>query len=90
MKKLLDFLRHYEPARLAGIRTAALGLAVALGLTVSPALDAATGTAVGIATLALTLLQTVLTRGAVYSPATVNQIAKDAYRGGSGVARVPL
>jgi hypothetical protein len=78
MKNALNFLRNYEPARLAGIRTALFGLAASIGLTISPAMDAKTGALVAGATAVLTLIQSVLTRRNVYAPGSVDQLVQHA------------
>lgn|SRR5262245_6321124 len=88
--RVLDFLRTYEPARLAGIKTALVGLLASVGLAVSPALDAKAGAVVAAATGALTLIQSVLTRGAVYSPATVDRLTAAAVSGQDAPGAPPI
>lgn len=78
LRKIIDWMKDYEPARLAGIRTAAIGLLATVGLTLSPALDAKIAAWVAGAAGVLTFIQSVLTRRTVYAPATVEQIVAKA------------
>jgi len=89
IKKALAYLRDFEPARLAAIKTAAFGLLATLGLTVSPALDARAGAVVVAATGILTLIQSVLTRSTVWSPASVDQLTAAAASGQDSFLSTP-
>lgn len=74
MRRLLDWLRDFEPAQLNAIKAAALGLLATVGVTIGADLEGHITAIVAAAVVVLTEIQALMTRFGVFSPATVEQI----------------
>ena len=77
MKDWLQRLNQFEPARLRAFWIALIALLATLGITVSADVDAKVTAIIGMLAVILPWIQGETTRGAVYAPATVEQIKKD-------------